>query len=265
MSNQKNREEYHVRSVQRALRILDCFSDEEPYLGVSDISDKLGIHKSTIHALLVTMEDEGFVAKHEEKNKYFLTYKLFKLGNIVSEHISIKSIALPYMQSLCKQTNESVALNVKDHNKRLVLAVIENPMPVRLFVRPGQLLPLHSSAAGKVLLAAMSEQEVDQVIDLEGLAQVTPNTITNKDELKEELKKVTEQGYALCNGEGYWEAGSVGVPIYNHNGKVLASLIIYGPLQNYQGEKLDEFILLTKSYAAKISSVMGFNGETGNV
>ena len=112
-SNEISGEEQRGISCQvlfkEALRIMDCFSDKEPYLGVSEISEKLGIHKSTIHALLITMEDDGFVAKNEEKNKYFLTYKLFELGSIVSEHISIKSIALPYMDNLCKQTNESVA------------------------------------------------------------------------------------------------------------------------------------------------------------
>lgn len=259
MSRNKNREDYHVRSVQRALRILDCFSDEEPYLGVSELSDKLGIHKSTIHALLITMEDEGFVSKHEEKNKYFLTYKLFKLGNIVSEHISIKSIALPYMDNLRKQTNESVALNVCDNYKRLVLAVIENPMPVRLFVRTGQMLPLHSSAAGKILMADMSETEIDKVIEHEGLEQITPNTIIDRDKLLKELGMVFKQGYALCNGEGYWEAGSVGAPIYDHTGKVVASIIIYGPLQNYRGEQLEEYIQHTKNCAQNISEVMGYN------
>lgn len=219
----------------------------------------MGIHKSTIHALLVTLEDEGFVAKHEEKNKYFLTYKLFKLGNIVSDHISIKSIALPYMESLCKETNESVALNVRNNFKRLVVAVVENPMPVRLFIRVGQLLPLHSSAAGKVLMAAMSEAQIDELIEKDGLEQVTPNTITDRVMLMEELRKVSKQGYALCNGEGFWEAGSVGAPIYDHTRKVIASLTTYGPLQNYQGERLEYLIRQTISCANKISGVMGYH------
>ncbi len=256
----KKREEYHVRSVQRALQILDCFSDQEPYLGVSEISQKLCIHKSTIHALLITMEDEGFVAKDEAKNKYLLTYKLFKLGNIVSEHISIKSVAIPYMTALCKQTNESVALNVREDGKRLVLAVVENPQPVRLFVRAGQQLALHSSAAGKVLLAAMQPDQIDSVIEREGLARVTPNTITDRDALLAELALVRERGYALCNGEGYWEAGSVGAPVFDHSNNVVASLTIYGPLQNYLGERLERFIADTKATAAKISGVLGYNG-----
>ena len=256
----KKREEYHVRAVQRALQILDCFSDQEPYLGVSEISRKLKIHKSTIHALMITMEDEGFIAKDEAKNKYFLTYKLFKLGNVVSEHISIKSVAIPYMTALCKQTNESVALNVREDGKRLVLAVVENPQPVRLFVRAGQELALHSSAAGKVLLAAMQPEQIDHVIEREGLVQVTPNTITDKQELLEELAFVRERGYALCNGEGYWEAGSVGAPVFDHANNVVASLTIYGPLQNYQGDRLKQFIIDTKATAARISGVLGHAG-----
>jgi DNA-binding IclR family transcriptional regulator len=260
LKREKEREDYHVRAVQRALRILNCFNDENPYLGVSEISEMLNIHKSTIHALLITMEDEGFVSKSEKKNKYFLTYKLFRLGNIVSEHISMKSVALPYMENLCKETGESVALNVRDHYKRLVLAVIENPHPLRLFLRTGQLLPLHASAAGKVLMADMNERQIEEAIKVEGLSKQTPNTITDPEELLKELHKVKKQGYATCNGEGYWDAGSVGVPVRDHEGNVIASIIIYGPLQNYRGEQLKKFIRATKDCAEKISHIMGYRG-----
>ena len=98
-----------------------------------------------------------------------------------------------------------------------------------------------------------------QVIEQEGLAQMTPNTITKRDALFEELRLVSTQGYALCNGEGYWEAGSVGAPIYDHSGKIIASITIYGPLSNYQGERLKEFIKNTVDCARKISGVMGCN------
>lgn len=258
MSQKKDRSEYHVRAVERALAILDCFSDANPYLGVTEISQKIGLHKSTVHSLLVTMEDAGYISQNLETGKYFLTYHLFKLGSIVLNNISIKSMALPYMTELCKSTGESVSLNICHKMRRVVLAVVENPAPIRLFLREGQELYLHASAAGKILLAGMENDTIKCFAENGGLEAVTPNTITDFGELMVELEKVRDQGYALCNGEGYWEAGSVGTAIYDHQGKIIASLAIYGPLLHYRGTQLDTFIEETKACAAKISALCGY-------
>jgi len=259
MSQTKDRSEYHVRSVERALAILDCFSDAAPYLGVTEIAQMVGLHKSTVHALLVTMEDAGYIAQNTETGKYFLTYHLFKLGSIVSNNINIKSIAMPYMTDLCKKTGESVALNICHNMKRMVLSVVENPEPIRLFLREGQELHLHASAAGKILLAGMDDDTIQRFAAREGLQSVTPNTITDYEKLMSEIKKIRERGYALCDGEGYWEAGSVGAAILNHKRETIASLTIYGPLVHYKDEeRLKEFVDSTCKCAMKISALCGY-------
>jgi DNA-binding IclR family transcriptional regulator len=253
---QKDRSEYHVRSVQRALRILDCFNHNNPYLGVSEIGVLLGLHKSTVHALLVTLEDEGFIAKDEEKNKYFLTYKLFQLGAIVSENISIKNIAMPYMEDLCRETDQSVALNVVSNHQRMVLAVCENKEPMKLTLRPGQLLSLHSSAAGKILLSGLTESELTEVIVRRGLEPMTQKTITDPEILRRELETARQRGYALCSGESYW-AGSVSAPVRNHSGKIIASICVYGPIQDFEGEKLAFYIEKCLACCTKVSRLLG--------
>lgn len=257
--NQKKREEYHVRSVQRALSILNCFSIEKPYLGVTEISKMVNLHKSIIHALLVTMEDEGFVKKDAEKDQYYLTYKLLRLGNIVSENLELKNVALPFMYKLRDFTQESVALNVYHNRKRLVIAVVESNMPVRLFIHVGQVLHLHSNAAGKILLAWRSKESLKKIIEQEGLPQLTPNTITDPNQLMKELEKIRDQKFALCNGEGFWDAGSVGAPIRDFTGEVVAALTVYGPLSRYQGNQLETFISKTMTVADEISQSLGFD------
>jgi len=257
MPKEKDRSEYHVRSVQRALRILECFTEHDPYLGVSEISEMLGIHKSTVHALLITLEDEGFVSKNEENGKYFLSYKLYRLGNVVLNNISIDSVAKPFMRMLRDATGQSAALNIKVDDKRLVLSVCEVDDPVKIYLKPGESLSLHSNAAGKVLLADMSDSEIEELIDRVGLEAMTPNTITEKDHLLEEINAVRKNGYAVCSGESYW-AGSVSTPIYDAYGKVVASLCIYGPIQEYNEENMENYIGMCKHYAEKISAVMGY-------
>lgn len=259
----KSREEYHVRSVQRALRILDCFSIEKPLMGVTEISKAVGLHKSIVHALLITMEDEGFVQKDPVTNQYFMTYKVFRLGNIVSENIELKAVALPFMINLRDLTGESVALNIIYDQRRLVIAIVESLMPIRLFIHVGQVLYLHCSAAGKALLAWRPGKEVDAIIESQGLPQMTPNTITDPGTLRDDLRTVVEQGYAFCDGEGVWDAGSVAAPIYDYTGAVIASLSIYGPLNRYHEDKLPEFIEHTKRTAADISRALGYNERDG--
>ncbi len=257
MGKEKDRSEYHVRSVQRALSILDCFSDRTPYLGVSEISEKLGIHKSTIHALLITLEDAGYVAKDLKNEKYFLTYKLFRLGSVVSDNISVKSVAKPFMKELCEETGQSAALNLKYNDKRLVLYVYNVDDPIKIYLKSGEELSLHSSAAGKVLLAGMSDEEIIQLIDRVGLEAMTPKTITDKDILLQEIHEVRKNGYAMCSGESYW-AGSVSVPIRDFRGETIASLCIYGPIQDYEGERKQYYIEKCREYGDKISEIMGY-------
>jgi IclR family transcriptional regulator, KDG regulon repressor len=258
VGSEKNRSDYYVRSVQRALHILSAFTSSRPYLGVSEIAEIVGIHKSTVHALLITLEDEGFVSKDEEKNKYFLTYKLFQLGCVVSENVSVLSIAKPYMKQLCKEIEQSVALNVLSNRKRLVLEVVENQEPMKLTIQPGQLLSLHSSAAGKVLMSGLSVEEFEEVVAVEGLKPMTPKTITDKDVLIKELALVRERGYALCSGESYW-AGSVSAPLRGFNGGIVASLCIYGPMQDFEGKKLETYISACLTYSIKISQLLGYS------
>ena len=255
----KSREEYYVRSVQRALRILNCFSIEKPAMGVTEISKELGLHKSIVHALLITMEDEGFVQKDSVTNQYFMTYKVFRLGNIVAENIELKEVALPFMTRLRDATGESVALNIIHDQKRLVIGIVESLMPIRLFIHVGQILYLHCSAAGKSLLAWQAKETVDEIIESQGLPQMTPNTITDSQALKEDLQNVLKQGYAFCDGEGVWDAGSVAAPIFDHTGTMVASISIYGPLNRYHEENLREFIEHTKGIAAEISRSLGYN------
>lgn len=260
MTREKDRSEYHVRSVQRALHILNSFTNNKPYLGVSEISEIIGLHKSTVHALLITLEDEGYVAKDEEKNKYFLTYKLFQLGCVVSENVSVLNIAKPHMKELCKEADQSVALNVISNRKRLVLEVCENEKPMKLTLQSGQLLSLHSSAAGKVLMSGLTDEEFADVIAKEGLKPMTPKTITDKNVLLKELDLVRQRGYALCSGESYW-AGSVSAPLRDYTGKIVASLCIYGPIQDFEGEKLDFYINACVNCCNKISHLLGYKKQ----
>lgn len=254
----KNRSDYHIRSVQRALQVLNAFSMTNPYLGVTEIAEITAIHKSTVHAILITLEDEGYVAKDIEKQKYFLTYKLFQLGSIVVQNVNALSISRPYMELLCKDTGQSVSLNVLSQKKRLVVDVFENEQPLKLTLYPGELLSLHSSAAGKVLMAGLSKDEFEDIVSTEGLKPMTHKTITDKKILEAELELVRKNGYALCIGESYW-AGSVGVPLKNYAGQVVASLCIYGPIQDYESNKLDNYISSCLHYSDMISKLLGFN------
>jgi DNA-binding IclR family transcriptional regulator len=254
----KNREKYHVRSTQRALRILGCFSVEKPDLNITEISKMLGLYKSTVYSLLVTMEDEGFVIKNPDTNTYSPSYKILQLGYIAKNKFDLEAIAQLAMLRLRDETDEGVALSVISQNKRLVLTVVDSNNPFRLFLVKGQVAPLHCSAAGKILLTGLDEDELSKIIDTAPLEAVTQNTITDPALLRVELNKIKEQGYALCNGEGYIDAGSVAAPIYDISNKLIASLSIHGQLTKYESNRLPKFIELVKKEAFELSRILGY-------
>ena len=257
----KKRSDYYIESIKRAIQILNSFTIKEKELGVTEISKRLNLHKSTIHRILITLEDEGFIVKNQFSQKYHLGIKLFELGHIVQNQMEIRSIALPTMKELAKKTEESVDLNIISEGKRVSIEKIESSQDIRKIIQIGKILPLYCGGSGKALLAFLPEKEIDQFIKNEKLEKLGPNTITDPKELKEHLKQIRKNGYAISFEERVLGSVSIGAPIFNHSGKVFASLSVSGPISRFNEKKIPFFISLIKEATEKISSLFGHNGE----
>ncbi|MBW1973760.1 MAG: IclR family transcriptional regulator, partial [Deltaproteobacteria bacterium] len=215
-----------MKTVRKALAILNSFTQDVKPLGVTEIAKKLGIHKSSSHALLAALKDEGYVVFDPETRKYYLGFKILELARKISYKRDLRDLSLPIMQELSKRCDEDVALNILVEGKRVCISLVESRYFVRQFVPLGKALPLHCSAAGKVLMAYLSQKEIEAIIKNYGLPAFTPNTITEKDRLIKELKKVKEKGYGESREEYGKDAAALAFPIFDSKGKVVASLSI---------------------------------------
>jgi len=244
-------------SIEKAIDILSLFETNHQGLLAHEISQKLGIPLSTTYKYLDIFLRKEFLSKDAQTKKIYLGLSIFKMGNRAAERFSISHIAFPYMNALSLETRETVILSAIYGMEALCIESIESPRRVILTVKKGASLPLYAGSSAKVLLAYQDESFIDAVIK-KGLEKLGENTITDPEQLKKELALIREQGFTQSNSEVDPGAGSVGAPIFDHNGGIAASLTVVGPTDRIlQGETREVLISMVTDIAQKISRELG--------
>ena len=250
-------------SIRRALKVLSAFSLEESFLGVSEIAKKLGLPRSSVHWLLQVLQDEGYVCQDPKSGKYRLSVKLFYLGTIAANTINISYVARPVMERLRDLTEETVNLYVLDGFDRVCIEQAEGIHLVRQVVRLGQKIPSYCGAAGKVLIAWQPEDFIERLISHTRLKPLTKNTISDAGLFKEELAKIRRQGYAVSFGERDVEVAAVAAPVFDEEGKILASLSVSGPVSRF--EITPQVVEAIINAASEISYQLGYSKDLETV
>ncbi len=259
MNNNPN---YLIQSLLTSIDVLDCFSREEQNLGISEISRKLGLNKSRVHRILLTLEQRSIVVKNPDTMKYRLGLKLFQLGYLVEEQLEIRHYAHPFMQNLALETKETINLNVLYNGRRMSVKKIESPHEIRQAVELGKSLPIHSGAPGKVLMAYLPDDSLTGLLEDKKLITMGPNTITDREDLLAELSKVRKQGYSISFEETYLGAVSIAAPVRDFSGSVIAALSVTGPVSRFTDVNIRRFIPLVIGAANSISTALGYSLET---
>ena len=245
-----------MKTVRKALAILESFSLETKYQGVTEISKKLGFHKSTTHAILNTLKDEGYIIYEPDTKKYSLGFKILRLSKIIAYQSELRSYALPIMEDLSKKCEEDIALNILVEGRRVCIELVESRYFVRQFVPIGKALPLHCSAAGKAMLAYLTEDQVNNIIRKYGLERFTDNTITDVDVLRRELNLIRERGFAVSYEEYGKDAASIGFPLFNQKGQIIGSLSIQTIITRITEETKKNFIRYGREAANRINEFL---------
>ncbi|MCV9888658.1 IclR family transcriptional regulator [Metabacillus halosaccharovorans] len=242
-----------IQSVQRSLKILDLFDEHTNELKITDISEKMGLHKSTVHSLLKTLQESGYIDQNPENGKYRLGLKLVERGNLVISTIDIRKIAKSYLLDLSKRTGQTTHLGILDGNAGVYIDKEEGEKSVIRYSRLGRRIPLHSTAIGKVLLSLQKPEVITQLLKDYEYTSSTKKTITNEMNLLEELEKVRQLGYAVDNQENEIGVRCIAVPIKNNNNQVLAAVSISTLVSSVNDQKLEEFIVLLKKVGHELS------------
>ena len=250
-----------VRSVLKALDILEAFGHGEHILGVTELSKRLGLAKSTTHNLLATLKSRGYVEEDPVTNRYNLGVKLLELGQAVRANVEIRDRAAALLRELAQFSREAVYLTVLHDDHSVYIYAIEAPGRILARSAVGGRVPLHCTAVGKAKMAFQRPEEIDRIIQRVGLPRFTPNTITDAARLKSELALTRERGYAVDDEEHEVGIRCVGAPIRDDSGAVIASCSISGPAGRMTDEHIEELAPEVMRVAAAISRRLGYGGS----
>ncbi len=248
---------YRIQSVERAVAILNAFSAEEPELGVTELADRLDLHKSTVHRFLVNLEAAGLVERNRLTARYRLGLRIFELGGLVLQQMSLWDEALPFLEGLVRDSGETGHLAVLDGGEAVYIEKVEARKALRIPSAIGRGYPAHATSLGKLLLAHLTADARDLVLAERGLARCTPNTITGRDRLNTELDLIRSQGFAVDDEEYEEGLRCIGAPIVGHTGHVVAAIGIGGPVTRVTPQRVGELAELVMSAAASLSRRMG--------
>ena len=258
-NNLNKRQTYHTRSVARALEILTCFSQRRPELSLNEICEITEIPKPTVFRLLSALELARFIEHCPDKEKYQVGIRAFEVGCVFLSHLSVERVSRPIMDSLSKQFHLSVNLGILDRGQVVYLVVSEPDTFFRHSPIIGHRHYVHCSALGKVLVALLPEEKVDEILATSGMPALTPHTVTNPKTFKEHLVLARQQGYATDIQEGGLGFCCLAVPIYNHEGKIVAAMSISGSSVHFDDDGLGTFATAMKEAAAQISTRLGYD------
>jgi len=248
---------YKVQVLDRAIAILDVLSRSGSEMALTEVTEAVGLHKSTIFRLLMVLERERLVNRNPLTGRYRLGMKLFELGSKAVSNLSIRECARTQLEHLAFETGETVHLCVLDHGEMLYVDKVEPERSVRLASSVGRRICMHCSAVGKVMLAFLPDEAVADIVQQHGMTRVTKNTITTLESLNAELAQIHERGYAIDNEENEEGVRCVAAPIRNYTGTVVAAVSISGPTFRLKAEDIPALAAVLVKVADEISAELG--------
>ena len=246
-------------TLRHAIQLMDCFTKEEPYLGVREAARLTGIPTSTTGRIMASMKDLGLLVQDMDSRQYTLAGKVLAWAEVYSATVDVRRVAQPFIYDLQRLTGETISLYILEGAERVCVERLESEQNVRVVARVGRYLPLHAGSAGKLFLAYLPEDRREEVLATEPREAFTPMTLTDVDALRAQCREIQRQGFAISHGEWTIDASGVAAPIFNQRSQMVAALTVSGPTQRFYPEKLDKFTNACIRTALQISRLMGYN------
>lgn len=229
-----------INSIIRAVDILDLIKSKKRELGATEISEMLDCNKSSTYRILRTLAHTGMLNKNHETNKYKLGVKTIDLASEFVNSYNYKDTIFSYMKKLKDKVMETTVLSVYTDLEGICIEQMEVENTIKYSSKIGYATPLHSGAAGKILLAYQSEEVIDKIID-NGLKKYTENTIVTGVELKKEIENIREKEYAISYAETDRGVISIAVPIF-YKGELLYGLSVVGSMDRMNDKGIEWLI-----------------------
>lgn len=217
------------RRVKTADNLFDIIGiiEQNDDAGVSQISEEIGLAKSTVHEYLSTLTDRGYLINHD--GSYQLGLKFYEHGFSARRRYEILEVVAPSLEQLAEDTGEAAWFIVEEHGQAFYLENALGEHSVQTHARVGKREHLHCLATGKAIMAYMPDERVSEIIERHGLPRKTSNTVTDPDELFNDLEEIREQGYAINEEEAAHQVSAIAAPVLTDRDNVVGGICISGP------------------------------------
>ena len=250
-----------VRSVKKALGILSLFSTSKPSLGIAEISKQLALPKTTVHGLVKTLCEDGFLSRDPGTRKYSIGLKVVELGTILAGSLKINQVGAELAQRLSINTQHGSRLATWDSDSMLITL---NTFPSVEYIQyqpVGPRVPAYCTALGKAVLSTFPDSELDAYFERTPIHRYTPNGVTDKQQLLDHIYKARENGYATEKSELLMGVSCIAVPIFDQIGTAIAAISLSGTPDTLMGEKQNDYVTQLVQTGIEISRRMGYRPE----
>lgn len=220
------------QSIERGLAVLELLDTEPDGLGIREIARRTGLHPSNIQRLVATLVRSGYVEKDIETSAYRLSFKTYFLGQSIISHDRLTAAATAELHRISNDLGLSCYVAVRISDQAVYLQVAQGNALISVRVRPGERAPLHTTAMGKALLFDLTEPQLREIYPSDPLPQMTSRSLTRLSLLLEDLDRSRARGYSLVEEENAYGIVSVGAPVRDHRGQIVASLSAAFPLSS---------------------------------
>lgn len=225
-----------MKSLKRAFEIIDTLR-EIGGAGASTLARELDLPRSTVHDYLTTLHELELLVNTD--GKYEVSLKFLDYGGDVRTERIIYPCGWPEVQNLARETGEHANLMIEEFGRGRYIYIAEGEDSAKLDTYTGMEVDLHTSALGKAILAHLPAESVETIVSTHGLSSRTANTITDRDTLDDELREVTQRGYAVDREERAIGVQSIASPILGADGELIGSVGVSGPTSRFSGERFE--------------------------
>lgn len=246
-----------IQSLERALDILEMLGNHPGGTQVKDLSQNLGLNKSTVSRMLFTLGERGYVQKKAD-GSYRLGIKVVELCSLHLNSLQLKTEALPAMEQLRNQTGLIIHLGALDDNEIVYLEKITSYTNIRMYSQIGKRAWLHSTGMGRAILSTMSNRDVLRILKEKGMPAVTEKTCVKEEDLLKQLDEIRRRGYAIDDEENEMGMRCVAAPVFDYRGDAIAAVSATGFLDMLPYDKIDSTGKCVMECADNISACMGY-------
>lgn len=251
-------ENYMIKTVARAMDLLNQFREGEAEFGITDLSNRLKLQKNNVFRLVSTLSAKKYIEVNNSTGKYRLGIQARVLGQLAAAQVDSVNLARPVLNDLKQQCHETCYFSIIKDGYTYYLDGVESDLPVRVIQMVGKSRPLCCTSAGRVLLAFMERQKMMDLLSSSDTKGFTASTITDIDVLQKDLDMVVQQGYAIDDNEHETGVMELAAPVFDANGAIIGTLSISGPKMRITDRLEAELLPLICQSAAHLSALFGF-------